>query len=86
MQRGFTVIVVKLWIEILNYLITFKHNFNMKFTFSKDFETDRYTACLAEIGQLIEQLRKESGCSMKPVLASVHISHLSAKGVCPDVW
>lgn len=42
----------------------------MKYSFSKDFETVRYTECLAEIGQLIEQLRKESGCSMKPLMAS----------------
>ena len=35
----------------------------MKYSFSKDFETVRYTECLAEIGLLIEQLRKESGCS-----------------------
>ena len=53
----------------------------MKYSFSNDFETDRYTACLAEIGQLIEQLRKESGCSMKPLMTSVHISHLMLKRV-----
>ena len=53
----------------------------MKYSFSKDFETDRYTACLAEIGLLIEQLRKESGCSMKPMMESVHISHLMLKRV-----
>ena len=29
----------------------------MKYSFSKDFETDRYTECLQEIGMLIEQLR-----------------------------
>lgn len=57
----------------------------MKYSFSKDFETDRYTACLAEIGLLIEQLRKESGCSMKPLMASVHISHLMLKRVCQAV-
>ena len=57
----------------------------MKYSFSKDFETDRYTACLVEIGLLIEQLRKESGCSMKPLMASVHISHLMLKRVCQAV-
>ena len=54
----------------------------MKYSFSNDFETDSYTACLTEIGQLIEQLRKESGCSMKPLMTSVHISHLMLKRVC----
>ena len=54
----------------------------MKYSFSKDFETDRYTECLQEIGMLIEQLRKESGCSVKPMMASVHISHLMLKKVC----
>ena len=57
----------------------------MKYSFSKDFETDRYTECLAEIGLLIEQLRKDSGCSMKPLMASVHISHLMLKRVCQAV-
>ena len=58
----------------------------MKYSFSKNFETVRYTECLAEIGQLIEQLRKESGCSMKPLMASMHISHLMLKRVCQAVW
>lgn len=58
----------------------------MKYSFSEEFETDRYTACLAEIGVLIEQLRKESGCSMKPLMASVHISHLMLKKVYQAKW
>lgn len=58
----------------------------MKYSFSKDFETDRYTACLEEIGVLIERLRKESGCSVKPLMASVHISHLMLKKVCQAKW
>ena len=53
----------------------------MKYSFSRDFETDRYTACLTEIGLLIEQLRKECSCSMKPLMESVHISHLMLKRV-----
>lgn len=54
----------------------------MKFTFSKHFEEERYKACLEEMGLLLEQLRKESGCSMKPLMRSVHISHQIAKKVC----
>ena len=56
----------------------------MRYTFSDDFETDRYKACLEEIGMLIEQLRKESGGSIKPMMASVHVSHMILKRVCLD--
>ena len=58
----------------------------MKYSFSKDFEADRYKSCLKEFGLLIEQLRKESGCSVKPLKASVHIGHSMLKGVCPAKW
>lgn len=53
----------------------------MKFTFSKDFQAEEYRLCLEEIGALIERLRVESGCSVKPLMASVHIGHSALKGV-----
>ena len=54
----------------------------MKYTFSKDFLASNYRACLKEIGVLIDRLRIESGCSMKPLMSSVHIGHSALKGVC----
>ena len=54
----------------------------MKFTFSKDFRESNYRACLKEIGVLIDRLRIDSGCSIKPLMGSVHIGHSALKGVC----
>lgn len=62
------------------YPIVHKINF-MKFTFSKDFQAEKYESCLEEIGALIEKLRVESGCSVKPLMSSVHIGHSMLKGV-----
>lgn len=53
----------------------------MKFTFSKDFKEAEYQKCLEEIGALIERFRVESGCSVKPLMDSVHIGHSSSKRV-----
>lgn len=53
----------------------------MKFTFSKDFQAEKYQNCLKEIGALIERLRVESGCSVKPLMQTVHIGHSAMKGV-----
>lgn len=53
----------------------------MKFTFSKDFQAETYQNCLEEIGALIERLRVESGCSVKPLMSAVHIGHAALKGV-----
>lgn len=58
----------------------------MKYSFSEQFEAERYQACLEEIGVLIERLRRESGCSVKPLLTSVHISHRMLKRVCQAKW
>ena len=54
----------------------------MKFTFSKDFRESYYRAFLKEIGVLIDRLRVDSGCSIKPLMGSVHIGHSALKGVC----
>lgn len=53
----------------------------MKYSFSNDFRAAEYGRCLEEIGALIERLRKESGCSVKPLMQSVHIGHSALKGV-----
>ena len=53
----------------------------MKFTFSKDFQAEKYQNCLEEIGALIETFRVESGCSVKPLMSAVHIGHTALKGV-----
>lgn len=53
----------------------------MKFTFSKDFQAEKYQNCLEEIGVLIKRLRVESGCSVKPLMSAVHIGHTALKGV-----
>ena len=58
----------------------------MKNSFSEDFEAERYRACLKEIGGLIERLRKESGCSVKPLMATVHIGHAMLKKVYQAKW
>ncbi|MCQ2329908.1 MAG: hypothetical protein MJZ93_05075 [Paludibacteraceae bacterium] len=42
-----------------------------------------YTECLREIGAAIEQFRKESGSSIKPTMAALHMSHRTLRGVCP---
>lgn len=55
----------------------------MKYTFSKAFREADYRACLKEIGALIDSLRVESGCSVKPLMGSVHIGHSALKGVYP---
>ena len=55
----------------------------MKYTFSKAFREEDYRACLKEIGALIDCLRVESGCSVKPLMSSVHICHSALKGVYP---
>lgn len=54
----------------------------MLFTFSKDFQAEKYMTCLEEVGTLIEWFRTESGCSVKPLMRIVHIGHGSLKGVC----
>lgn len=53
----------------------------MKFTFSKDFQVEKYQNCLKEIGALIDRLRVESGCSVKPLMQGVHIGYSALKGV-----
>lgn len=58
----------------------------MKYSFSKDFEEAHYRACLEEIGVLIERLRKESGCSVKPLMASVRMGHRMLKKVYQAKW
>lgn len=37
--------------------------------------------CFEQIGALIERLRVESGCSVKPLMKGVHIGHSALKGV-----
>lgn len=58
----------------------------MKFSFSDEFEAGRYRSCLEEIAMLIEQLRRESGCPVKPMMSAIHVGHTMIKRVCPDRW
>ena len=58
----------------------------MKYSFSDEFEAGRYRSCLEEIAMLIEQLRKESGCPVKPMMPALHVGYAMIKRVCPDRW
>ncbi len=58
----------------------------MKFSFYDEFEAGRYRSCLEEIAMLIEQLRRESGCTVKPMMSAIHVGHTMIKRVCPDRW
>lgn len=47
----------------------------MKFTFSKQFRTSDYQSLLHEVGGQLDDLRLFSGCSVKQIMADVHIGH-----------
>jgi hypothetical protein len=47
----------------------------MKFTFSEKFWLQRYQALLKELGCEIDDFRLMSNCSVKEMMADLHISH-----------
>lgn len=51
----------------------------MRFTFSSKFRQSHYQVFLHELGNLTEIYRLVSGCSVKKMMADIHISHLVLK-------
>ena len=47
----------------------------MKFTFSKLFRQSDYAFLLQEIGKILTEYQRLSGCQIRVMMSEIHISH-----------
>lgn len=56
----------------------------MKFSYSTQFDKERYEACVRELCGHVAWLGKMCGCSNRAIMRELHMGNASLKRVCSD--